>query len=133
MDRKEKAIELLEKLNIYKPYIRGFKSEDQQVCFFENYGGFWVDQEPEIYEKMKQIEKEYNCTVYAITHEFTTFGECYDFLVVTDYKEEWDELVIQNGSIYTAFAYVWNKTDDMCSEFGSITVKSLGGGITRIA
>ena len=32
-----------------------------------------------------------------------------------------------------AFAYVWNKDDDQCSEFGSITVQSFGGGIRRIA
>ena len=32
-----------------------------------------------------------------------------------------------------AFAYVWNKDDDWCSEFGSVTVQSFGGGIRRIA
>jgi hypothetical protein len=37
------------------------------------------------------------------------------------------------GNRHTAFAYVWNKDDDWCSEFGSITVQSFGGGIRRIA
>lgn len=104
-ERKEKAIILMKKLDIYSPYINGFKKSNK-VCFFENYGGFWVNQEPEIEEKMKEIEKEYNCTCYAITHEYTEFGECYDFLLVTDYKEEWDSLVnIENNTCY-AFAYV---------------------------
>lgn len=129
--KKEKAIELLKKLNIYKPYIQGFK-ESGRVCFFENFGGYWADQEPELYAKMKEIEKEYNCLVYAITHEYTPFGECYSFLIVTDYPEEWDTLVFGNGNKHTAFAYVWNKDDDWCSEFGSITVQSFGGGIKRI-
>ena len=102
-------------------------------CFYENFGGFWVDQEPELYAKMKEIEKRYNCLVYAITHEFADFGECYDFLIVTEYKEEWPELVESNGRMHSAFAYVWNKTDDWCSEFGSVTVQSFGGGIRRIA
>lgn len=129
--KKEKALEVLKKLDIYKPYIKGFDEEDK-VCFFERYGGYWVYQEPEIERKMKEIEKEHNCLVYAITHEFTPFGECWDFLIVTDYEEEWDTIAEKYGNSYYTFAYVWNKSDEMCSEFGTIAVKSFGGGITRI-
>lgn len=130
--RKAKAVELLKQLNVYKPYVKGFENEDR-VCFFERYAGFWVDQEPEVFEKMQEIEKNHNCTVYAITHEFTDFGECYSFLLVTDYEEEWDNLVYQNGNRYSAFSYVWNKSDEWCSEFGSVGVASNFGGITRFA
>ncbi len=130
--KKEKAIEIMKKMDIYKPYINGFEQKDK-VCFFEQFGGFWIDQEPELYAKMKTIEKEHKCKVYAVTHEFTEFGELYDFLIVTDYPEEWDDLVYTQGNRHTAFAYVWNKDDDWCSEFGSITVQSFGGGIKRIA
>lgn len=56
--KKEKAIELMKRLDIYKPYIKGFRESDK-VCFFEGFGGFWIDQEPEIYAKMKAIEKKY--------------------------------------------------------------------------
>ena len=130
--KKEKAIELLKKMDIYAPYIQGFRDSDK-VCFFERFGGYWVEQEPELYEKMRSLEKKYNCLVYAVTHEFTEFGELYDFLIVTDYPKEWDDLVYSQGSYHTAFAYVWNKDDDQCSEFGSVTVQSFGGGIRRIA
>ena len=136
-ERKIKAIELMKKLDIYKPYIKGFE-KDNDVCFFEGFGGFWVYQEPEIYEKMKKIEEKYNCTVYAITHEFTEFGELYDFLLVTDYKEEWDNLIEtyqgknDNNNTTYAFAYVWNTTDNDLSEFGTICIQSFGGGIRRI-
>lgn len=130
--KKEKAIELLKQLNIYKPYIRAFKERDQ-VCFFEMFGDFWIDQEPEAYAKMKEIENEHNCLVYAATHEYTEFGECWSFLIVTNEPEEWNTLMYSNKHHeYTAFAYVWNKDDDWCSEFGSITVQSFGGGIRRI-
>ncbi len=132
MTKKEKAIELMKQLDIYKPYIDGFREEDK-VCFFEGFGGFWIDQEPEAYKKMQEIEQEYDCKVYAVTHELTMFGECYSFLIVTDYPEEWDTLVYTEGNRHTAFAYVWNKDDDWCSEFGSVTVQSFGGGIKRIA
>ena len=78
-ERKVKGIEILKQMDIYKPYINGFEKKDQ-VCFFEMFGGFWVDQEPELYEKMKEVEKEHNCTVYAITHDFTEFGELYSYM-----------------------------------------------------
>ena len=129
--RKVKAIEFMKKLDIYKPYIKGFQENDQ-VCFFEMFGGFWVDQEPEVYAKMKEIEKEFNCTVYAITHEYLEFGECYSFLLVTRYKNEWDNLLVTEGNVHYAFSYVWNKDIECYSELGTIGVQSMGGGIRRI-
>ena len=33
----------MKKLNIYKPYIDGFE-KDGKVCFYENFGGYWVYQ-----------------------------------------------------------------------------------------
>ena len=131
-ERKEKAIEIMKKLDIYKPYINGFKNSDD-VCYFEGFGGFWAWQNPELIEKKKELEKKYNCTVYAITHEITEIGEFYDFLIVTDYKEEWNDLIgtYQGKNLY-AMAYVWNKDDDYCSEFGDVIIQSFGGGIRRI-
>jgi len=131
-ERKTKALEILNKLDIYKPYINGFKTADD-VCYFEQFGGFWAWQDDDLLLKLKEIEEKYNCTVYAITHEYTEFGELYDFLLVTDYKEEWDSLLEHyKNNDYYAFAYVWNKDDDACSEFGTIWIKSFGGGIKRI-
>ena len=129
--QKAKAVEIMKRMDIYKPYIEGFEKEDK-VCFFEQFGGYWVYQEPEIEAKMKELEEQYGCTVYAITHEFTQFGECYSFLLISKYKEEWNMLVISEKDKHYAFAYVWNKDDDWCSEFGTVTVKSFGGGIKRI-
>lgn len=123
----------MKQLDIYKPYIQGFEKNDT-ICFFENFGGFWAYQEPELMEKIKEFEEEYNCLVYAVTHEYLEFGECYDFLFISDYEEEWDYTIEGlSESKYIACAYVWNKDDDLCSEFGSIVVRSFGGGIKRIA
>ena len=132
MTSKEKAIEILKQLDIYKPYIDGFREEDK-VCFFENFGGFWIDQEPEAYRKMQEIEQKHGCKVYAVTREYTEFGECWSYLIVTAYPEEWDDLVYKNGNMFCAFAYVWNKDDEWCSEFGNVGVRSFGGGLKRVA
>ena len=131
--RKEIAIKYMKELDIYKPYIKGFET-DNEVCYFERFAGFWAWQDEDLIAKVKEIEEKYNCTVYAITHEFTEFGELYDFLLVTDYPEEWEDLVYkgQTRNQHYAFAYCWNKDDDFCSEFGTIAIESFGGGIRRI-
>ena len=132
-EKNDKAIELMKQLDIFKPFIDDFKDRDL-VCYFEWYIGYWVYQEPEIEKKMKQIERLYNCKVYAITHEITNIGELWNFLIVTNYPEEWDDLIYKQGdNEFIAFAYVWNKSDDDCSELGSIMVRSSVGGIRRIA
>ena len=81
-NKKQKAIELMNKLDIYKPYIKGFKDKNS-VCFYENFGGFWAYQEPELMAKIKEFEEKHNVLVYAVTHEYLEFGECYDFLYIS--------------------------------------------------
>ena len=130
--QKEKAIAIMKRMDIYAPYITGFQ-EQHNVCYFEEYGGYWVFQDRELMAKINAIENRYKCLVYAVTHEFTEFGECYSLLIVTAYPEEWKTLVQSKGNKHVAFAYVWNKDDDECSEFGTIMVHSFGGGIRRIA
>ena len=129
--KKAKAVEMLKELNIYKPYIDGFK-EENNVCYFERYAGYWAYQDEELMKKIKQIEQRYNCLVYAVTHEYLEFGECYSLLVIPDYKEDWDYILEKAQNGYYAYAYVWNKTDNDCSEFGTIGVESFGGGLKRV-
>ncbi|MFR1553286.1 MAG: hypothetical protein ACLSTV_01200 [Coriobacteriales bacterium] len=130
--KKQKAIELMKKLEIYEPYIKDFE-EKNLVCYFEHFAGFWTYQNPELEKKIKEIEKEYNCTVYAVTHEFIDAGDMYSLLIVTDYKEEWNHLLNGKDRKFYAFSYVWNKSDDWCSEFGTVGVQCYGGGISRFA
>ena len=131
--QKEVAVECLEKLNIYKPYIRKFKSEKTMPCFYENFGGFWAEQEPKLWSKIKEVEEEYGCLVYAITHEFFDFGECWSMLCVSKHTKEVRDCLLQNTiSRFYAFAYVWNETNEQLSEFGDVIVQSFGGGIRRI-
>ena len=130
-ERKAQAIKLMKKLNIYNPYIKGFE-EENNVCYFERYAGFWAFQDEELLEKINEIENKYGCTVYAVTHEFAEFGELYNFLIVPKNKIEWKELLIGDKNTKYVFAYVWNKTYDDCSEFGTIVINALYGGLKRI-
>lgn len=123
--KKNKAIEIMQKLDIYAPYIRGFQ-EENRVCFFESFGGFWAYQEPELMAKIKEFETQYNVLVYAVTHEYT-------ILYIPDYKSDWKYMLMPQKTMFYVSAYVWNKSDDMCSEFGTIGIRSFGGGIKRVA
>ena len=127
--QKQQAIKQMEVLDIYKPYIKAFKDKGV-ITLFENYGGFYIE-ESELLTKIKEFEQEYDAVVYAVTHELTHFGELYDFLYVSKYEEEW-EMAMEELQLGYANAYVWNKSDDWCSEFGSIAVRSFGGGIKRV-
>lgn len=130
--QKEIALGLLKQLDIFEPYIQDFK-DNNHVYFFERYIGFQIDKESEIYKKMNEIESKYGCIVYAATHEFTVYGEFYSYLIVPRYRGDWNHLIKNYGNKHGILAYVWNKDDDTCSEFGRIMICSFGGGITRIA
>lgn len=132
MTQKEVALSAMKALDIYKPYIKKFE-KDGTITLFEGFGGYYIDEdnEPELLKKIREFEAEYGAMVYAVTHTFTQFGELYDFLCISKYEEEWDYVTEDIKDGY-AFAYVWNKTEELYSEFGTITVKSLVCGIARV-
>lgn len=132
MTQKEVAIKCLQELDIYKPYIKKFE-KDGTVTLFERFGGYYIDevQEPELLKKIRAFEAETGSLVYAVTHEIFPFGECYSFLIISQYEEEWEMTLAEVKDGYV-FSYVWNKDVDYCSEFGTIAVRSFGGGIARV-
>lgn len=133
--QKEIALGRLKQMNIYKPFINAFARKDI-VTMFENFGGFYVTEgncDEDLIKEIKGVEKEYGCLVYAVTHEFTSFGELYSLLCVSKYAEdERQGLLEQSGSEFFAFAWVYNKTDYWCSEFGEVTIQSALGGLRRV-
>ena len=128
------AIKLMETMDLYKPYIKAFK-EKGIITLYEDYAGFYIEEtEQELLDNIKEFEKEHECLVYAVTHEYAQFGECYDYLIVPKYEEEWNDLIsYSNQTKHVVFAYVVNKDDPWCSEFGDITVNQFGGGLVRVA
>ena len=130
--KKEEAIRRMKALDLYKPYIESFIKRDE-IFMSEMTGGVYeFSSNTELVNKVREFEDEHETLVYHVIRTFTEFGELYNFLYVSDYEEEWemDNADIKDGY---ALAYVWNKDDEWCSEFGSIGVRGKFGGIIRTA
>ena len=133
MNQKEIAIECLKKLDIYKPYIRKFEKEDMPT-FFERCAGFYLFNEPVLQDKVKKVQEEYGVLVYALTHEWLEFGECWSMLCVSKSTETIEDCIMDTArpNIFYTYSYVWNQDNDHFSEFGDIVVQSYGGGLRRL-
>lgn len=126
----QEAIRSMRKLGIFIEYVEEFE-KNGKVLIYEDFIGYQIE-DPKLLKKIEEIENNGNC-VYAVTHDYTDFGELYDFLIVTKYPEEWCYYIKDIGTmVKTAYAYVWNKSEEYRSEYGRIAVESFGGGIKRI-
>ena len=130
--KKTEALKRMKALDLFAPCIKAFEKRNE-VQLSEMTGGLYeFSGEEELTAKVKAFEEEYNALVYHVIHTFTGFGELYSFLYVSDHQDEWEydnEDIKEN---YT-MAYVWNKDDEWCSEFGSIAVRQKFGGLVRVA
>ena len=132
--KRAKALELMKQLDLCEDFVEMFK-EKGIVTYFEQHIGYWAFQDEELMAKIKAFEEKWNALVFAVTHEYCEFGECYSFLYIPDQRDEWDDMVQRTDerNVFYAFAYVWNKDYDYDSEFGSILVKTRFGGLRRVA
>ena len=131
-NKKAEAINRMRVLDLYNPYIKAFKDKDE-IFMSEMTGGVYeFSSNSKLCDKVREFEAEHNALVYHVIRTVTEFGELYSFLFVSDYEEEWE---MDNADIAEgyALAYVWNATDEWCSEFGSIGVRGKFGGIVRVA
>ena len=130
--KKTEALNRMKTLDLFAPCIKAFEKRNE-VQLSEMTGGLYeFSGNEELTAKVKAFEEEYNALVYHVIHTFTQFGELYSFLYVSDHQDEWEydnEDIKEN---YT-MAYVWNKDDEWCSEFGSIAVRQKFGGLVRVA
>ena len=130
--KKAEAINRMQVLNLYNPYIKAFKDKNE-IFMSEMTGGVYeFSSNTELCNKVKEFEAEYEALVYHVIHTLTEFGELYSFLYVSDHEEEW-EMDNEDISEGYALAYVWNQDCDWCSELGSIGVRGKFGGIVRTA
>lgn len=130
--KKMEATKRMKVLNLFTPCIRNFEKYDE-VQMSEITGGLYeFSGNAELTAKVKEFEDEYNALVYHVIHTYTDFGELYNFLFVSDYAEEWemDNASIKDGYV---FCWVWNKDIDYFSEFGTIAVRPMFGGLVRVA
>ena len=121
----------MKELELFAPCIKAFKDRNE-VQLSEPTGGLYeFSGNEELTAKVKEFEQEYNALVYHVIHTYTQFGELYNFLYVSDYEEEWemDQNDIKDNYV---MCYVWNKDDDIFSEFGTIVVRQKFGGLVRV-
>lgn len=133
--KKAEAINRMKMLDLFNPCIRAFDKRDE-VQLSEPTGGLYeFSADKELTDKVKEFEKEYNALVYHVIHTPCKidgeFMDMYSFLYVSDYPEEYD---MDNEDIKGGYAmtYTWNKTIDYFSEFGSIAVRQMFGGLVRV-
>lgn len=124
------AIERMKMLKLDKPCIEAFTKG--KVWESEGYGVLYEvnDEEQEL---IYNFEKNHpGCLVYHMIHNVFEFGECYSMLYVSNDIDEWqqDKEDIKDGY---AFAYVYNKDCEWCSEFGSIAIRPSFGGLVRLS
>ena len=130
-NKKIEAIKRMKGFGLFTPCIKAFEKHDELQLSEPNGSLFEFSDDTELTAKVKEFEEEYDALVYHVVHTYTQFGELYNFLYVSDYEEEWefDRADVKAGY---AVAYVWNKSDEWCSEIGSIAVREFIGGLVRV-
>lgn len=137
MERTKKvaeAVKRMKMLGLYEQVIDDFEKTGR-VYYSErtSLGGilYWLDNNPDWEERVKRFEEEHNAVVYHAVHNYTEFGELLALLYISDEEEEWEyeQMDIQDGYV---FSYCINFNAPECSEFGSIVVRQMAGGLVRV-
>ncbi|MDE7163536.1 MAG: hypothetical protein K2O44_05620 [Clostridia bacterium] len=139
--QKDVALYILDELGVSKPYVLDYESNNN-VYLFDNGDVTLIQPGSELYARMKQIERDRNILIYAVTHDsLEIIGETYSFLCISPYPEDWNGMLrkcrFRSRSEYLVsadmvYAYVWNVKDDRCSESGFVVLHSHYGNITRV-
>ena len=126
--QKEEALKRMKKLKLHPNPIREFKKEGKLNASERMGALIWLTEEEQ--EKVREFEEEYGGLVYHVIHQYTNIGELYSYLYVSKYEEEWhiDNTDLDYGQ---ALAYVYNASDPILSEIGTIGIKPCAGGVIR--
>ena len=124
------ALLRMKNLKLHENVINEFK-ETGKINLSEN-GGilYWLNDDEN--NMVRQWKKETGNLVYHVIKNNMEFGLCYSFLYVSPYTDEWlnDDEDLKEGY---PIVYVKNVTDNTCSEYGSIGIRSNIGGLVRVA
>lgn len=114
-------------------YMQNYIDKGTVYLFDENNPTVAVDEVPLVAVKFRKIERRFDCRVYAVIHSVEWYGDCYSFLNVPKYPEDWKYLVMPAGMLHSyAQAYVWNTSDEKRSESGSVVVQWHDGKLWRV-
>lgn len=126
----EEAIARMKMLDIIPDAIRQFKNNGTVMSSEPPMGGlYWVNDEQK--EMIREFEEKNNALVYLVVRSYTGFGTMDSLLFVSDYEEEWD-MDREDIKDDIALTYTINHDTPDFSEFGSIGIKRLFGGLVRV-
>lgn len=127
---KKEAINRMRKLNLISDCINAFKKDD--TVWSSQVMGTLYELSKEQQEWVDIFEKEYGGLVYHVIITPTEFGMCFNMLYVSKHMDEWN-MDNNDLDILCPCVYVKNLDDEFCSEFGSIQIRPINGGLVRIA
>ena len=128
---KQEALARMKLLDLHRNVVRDFETEGKINYSWGCLGIlYWAT--GEIGEVVQKFENQTGYLVYHVIHNNTEIGRMLTLLYVSTEMEEWnaDKQDLRKGC---PLAYVENLTYPDCSEFGSVGVKSLNGGVVRTA
>lgn len=128
---KAEALERMDILNLHPNVIKEFKEQGVLNYSYSVLGFlYWLTEETQA--RVNAFEKETGYLIYHVIEDETSIGRLITFLYVSADSDEWerDKQDLREGS---ALAYVVNADDELCSEFGSVGLKSVNGGVVRTA
>lgn len=136
-EMKNEALARMHILKIHENVINDLKNDDMVNVSFFGCGILYWPTDKQI-ELIKKFEDQYNCLVYHAISSTTEIGELLTLLYISQYESDWptDREDLKNYDPrygYSIMAYVYNLSNDIFSEFGSVCVKPKNGGLVRTA
>ena len=122
--KKAEAIRRMKALHYFGQSIKEFEKYDKIMINEPPWGAhFYVDDDKELVEKIKELEASDNILVYAVIRCFMSFdGETLpmdSLLFVEDCRDEW-EYFDEDIKDKIIMSYTFNRNWTDCSEYGSI-------------
>lgn len=127
---KKEALNRMRKLNLISDCINALKKDD--TVWSSQVMGTLYELSKEQQKWVDIFEKEYGGLVYHVIITPTEFGMCFNMLYVSKHMDEWN-MDNNDLDILCPCVYVKNLDDEFCSEFGSIQIRPINGGLIRIA
>lgn len=126
---KQEALKRMKVLQLRPDVISKFERRD---AIRESFLGTISCPLYDVVKRIKEFEEESGGLVYhVIENYYEDIGHLLSFLFVSKYDEEWEQ-DMDDLNYMTPLVYVANVTDENCSEYGSIKIKSYDGGLIRV-
>lgn len=127
---KEEALKRMHMYGLLPQIVTLFETEGRVMK--SEIAGFLYELDKDEQRIVNEFESENGGLVYHVIRSDTGVGVLYSLLYVGTTAEEWemDHEDIENG---ICLAYVYNQTVPEFSEYGSIGVRPMNGGIVRTA